>query len=104
MNDFLTWAFLGTFAGAVLITSLITQLVKGVSRIDRIPTQLVSWAVAAVVLLVSTAAAGGLVQPWETWAIIPLNAAVVSLGANGAYAGARRILCGRETPPGGPQG
>ena len=35
MESFFTWAMLGTYAGAVLATSLITQFFKGMGFIAR---------------------------------------------------------------------
>ena len=42
-NEFFTWAVLLTYAGATLATSLVTQLIKGVGFIDKIPTRLTSY-------------------------------------------------------------
>ena len=42
MNEFFTWAVLLTYAGATLATSLITQLIKGLGFIDKIPTRITS--------------------------------------------------------------
>ncbi len=50
MNEFFTWTMLATYAGATLVTTLITQLIKGIGFIDRIPTRLTAYAVALVVL------------------------------------------------------
>ena len=59
MQDFFTWAMLATYAGAVLATTLITQLLKGVGFIDRMPTRIFSYIVALAVLLVATFFTGG---------------------------------------------
>ncbi len=83
MNDFFTWATLGTYAGAVLAVALITELIKGISWLDKLPTRVVSYVVALVVLIAANAVAGTL-----TWAAVGLcvvNAVVVALAANGAF-------------------
>ena len=48
-NEFFTWAVLLTYAWATLATSLVTQLIKGVGFIDKIPTRLTSYVIALVV-------------------------------------------------------
>ena len=50
MNDFFTWAILATYAGATLATTLVTQLLKGIGFIDRIPTRIFSYIVALIIL------------------------------------------------------
>ena len=59
-NEFFTWAVLLTYAGATLATSLVTQLIKGVGFIDKIPTRLTSYVIALVVLIAATFFTGGL--------------------------------------------
>ena len=83
MNEFFTWTTLATYAGATLATSLITQLIKGLGFIDKIPTRITSYAIALVVLLASTFFTGGLTL--EAGALCVINSVVVSLAANGAY-------------------
>ena len=83
MNEFFTWTTLATYAGATLATNLITQLIKGLGFIDKIPTRITSYAIALVVLLAATFFTGGLTL--EAGALCVINAVVVSLAANGAY-------------------
>ena len=83
MNEFFTWTTLATYAGATLATSLITQLIKGLGFIDKIPTRITSYAIALVVLLAATFFTGGLTL--EAGALCVINAVVVSLAANGKY-------------------
>jgi hypothetical protein len=83
MNDFFTWTMLATYAGALAATIGITQLLKGVGFIDRIPTRLFSWIVAAVILIVASYFIGGLTV--ESAALCLINAVVVSLAANGGF-------------------
>ena len=70
-------------AGAVAATTLITQLLKGVSFIDKLPTRVFAYIVALVILLAATAFTGGLT--WSSGGLCVINAAVVALAANGAY-------------------
>lgn len=94
MNEFFTWQTLATFAGAAAATGIITQFVKG--WLSKIPTQIVSYVVALVILLAATAAttAGG--AEWTVWAIVPLNAVIVSMSANGAFAAVQRVKDGKS--------
>ena len=78
-----------TLSGATSATLLITQFVKG--YFTKIPTQFVSYVIALVILAVGTAATEG-AAPWHEWAIIPLDAIIVSLSSNGAFSAATRII------------
>jgi len=83
MNEFFTWSALGTYAGAVLVTTLITQLVKGIGFIGKIPTRIVSYVIALIMLLGANTAAGTL--DWATAGLCVVNAVVVALASNGAH-------------------
>ncbi len=83
MNEFFTWAILATYAGATLATTLVTQLLKGVGFLDRIPTRIFSYVVALIILLAATFFTGALT--WDAAALCVVNAVVVSLAANGAF-------------------
>jgi len=85
LNEFFTWATLGTYAGCVLATSLITQFIKEWSFLKPIPTRLVSYVIALLVLLAANAIAGTLDLPAAGLCVV--NAVVVSLAANGGYDG-----------------
>ena len=85
MEGFFTWSALGTYAGATLAVTLITQLIKGIGWIERIPTRITSYVVALVVLIAAAAVAGEL--NWFTAGLAFINAVVVSLAANGAFDG-----------------
>ena len=83
MEEFFTWSALGTYAGATLAVTLITQLVKGVGWIEKLPTRITSYIVALAVLIAAAAVAGELT--WSTAGLAVINAVVVSLAANGAF-------------------
>ena len=83
MSEFFTWPTLGTYAGAVLATGLVTQAFKGVSFIDKIPTRLFAYVVALVVLLAANFVTGTLDLPVAGLCVV--NAVVVALAANGGY-------------------
>ena len=81
MQEFFTWAMLGTYAGAVLATTLITQLLK--EWLKSIPTRIVSYVIALVVLLAAAAFNNALTL--ADGALCLFNAVIVSLAANGWY-------------------
>ncbi|HHV31126.1 hypothetical protein [Caproiciproducens sp. LBM24188] len=88
MNEFFSWSTLATFAGCVAATSLITQFIKGLPPIDKIATQWVSYIIAVILLLGATFFTGNLT--WSSGALIPFDAILVALSANGAYSAIKR--------------
>jgi len=88
MNEFFTWQTLVTFAGAAGGTAVITQFLK--DYLSKVPTQILSYIIAFVILTVATAATAGFITDWEVWAIIPFNAVIVSLSANGGFSAVER--------------
>lgn len=79
----MTWQTLTTYGGAVLATTTITQFLKEAGVLRRVPTRLLSYCVALLLLLLSTQFTCGLT--WSRAALSLINAAVVSLAGNGAY-------------------
>ena len=83
INDFFAWGLLGTYSGAILAVTLITQFVKGIGFIDKIPTRFVSWVIAVVVLILAQLFTSSLTL--SSAALTLINAVVVSLASNGTY-------------------
>ena len=83
MNEYLTWEFLSTYAGAILAVTLITQFIKGVGFIDKIPTRITSYFVAVIIMLAALVFTGGL--SLSSGVLTLINAVVVSLAANGTH-------------------
>ena len=96
--SFFDWTALGTFAGALTAVTLITELIKEVPYISKIPTQFVSWLLAVVVLLLANAFTGTL-DP-QTAILSVFNGAMVSLASNGGYAALKRVLSGAKPDDG----
>ena len=95
MDGYVTWAYLATDAGTLAMTCMITQWIKNLGVLQRVPTQLLTLVLAFVVMVPATffaiwLATGAPPTP-DVWALIPYNAVGVSLAANGAYAGIQRI-------------
>lgn len=93
MNEFFAWSVLVTFSGCSIATGIITQFLK--NTFQKLPTQWLSYLIALVILYAATYFTGGLTLP--SAAIIPLNAVLVALAANGAYSAVLRIKNGK--PP-----
>ena len=96
--EFFDWNILGTMAGAMFAVAILTEITKSIPGIKKIPTQLWSYALSVVVLIVSHAALGTLTLQAAGLAVI--NAAMVSLAANGGYAALERIKDGAKKPEG----
>lgn len=91
--NFFDWTSLGSFAGALAAVALITELIKNVPLIKKIPTQIVSWVLGFVVLILAQFFTGALTV--ETAVLAVLNGGMVSLAANGGYAALKRVLEGK---------
>ena len=86
--EFFDWAALGTMAGAAAAVGIITQITKNIPGIKKIPTQAWRYILALIILIISQAVGGGLTAASAGLAVI--NAAVVSLAANGGYEALQR--------------
>lgn len=91
--EFFDWGMLGTFAGAVMAVGVLTQLTKGIKWIEKIPTQIWSYALSLVVLVLAQVFGTGISSQSAVLAIF--NAAVVSLAANGGYEALNRATYGK---------
>ena len=81
MENFLTWDILLTFSGCVAGTVFLTEWLKKI--FNQLPAQFVSFGISVAILISGHIATGTFV-----WAEVPLyliNAAAVSLSANGGF-------------------
>lgn len=79
-----TWEQLATIGGAAMATLLIVQLLKlPLDKIWKIPTRIVVFFIAFVVLVLATYFTKGLT--WNTALLTVINAVIVALTAMGAY-------------------
>ena len=79
-----TWEQLATIAGAALATMLIVQLLKlPLDKVWKIPTRIIVFLIAAVVMLLATYFTQGLT--WNTALLTLMNAVVAALTAMGGY-------------------
>lgn len=88
MDGFFTWSMLATYAGATVATGALTQWLKGMFA--TIPTQIVSYVIALILLLAATFFTGGLTL--ESGILCAVNAVVVSLASNGGYDAIKRTV------------
>lgn len=93
--DFFTWEILGTMAGSTFAVAILTEITKGIPGINKLPTQVWSFILAFAVLIGAQAATGTLTL--ATGGLAVLNAALVSLAANGGYDLLERLKNGQRT-------
>ena len=79
-----SWDYLATIAGATAATLLIVQLLKlPLDRVWKIPTRLLVYFIALIILILATAFTTGL--DWNTGILTAVNAIIVALAAMGSY-------------------
>jgi len=88
--NFFDWTTLATCAGATAIVAIITQLIKEVGFIKKIPTQLLSYIIALIVMYPAFYFTGQLNV--SSAVLILFNGIVVSLAANGGYELGNKIV------------
>lgn len=89
-TEFFTWATLGSFAGAMAATGLITQFLKGI--IDKalpIPTRVLAYFVALAVLTAAGVFLGEFSA--ESMALNLLNAVIVATATSGTIDAAAEL-------------
>ena len=80
----MTWEQLATIAGAATATLLIVQLLKlPIDKVWKIPTRIIVFLIAAIVMLLATYFTQGL--SWNTALLTLLNAVIAALTAIGGY-------------------
>lgn len=84
INDFMTWNFLGTMAGAVAATTLIVQFLKiPLDKVWKIHTRYVVYFIAFFLLFFVELFTGKL--NFESTILIMLNAILVTMASMGTY-------------------
>ena len=96
MDSFVTWESLLTFGGCVAGTILVTEFIKKLFG-EKVPAQLVSFLIVAVILFVGHLATGTFV--WKEALLYLINAAAVSLSANGGFDAVKKIVGKIDEPP-----
>lgn len=89
MSEFITWATLGTYGGALIMVGLLTQFTKEIPFIKKVPTQLWSYVLALIVLLCANAFTNGITI--DIFFQTLFNAVVVSIAANGGFSAVKKL-------------
>jgi hypothetical protein len=92
--EFFDWSILQTMAGAMFAVAILTELTKDIPGIRKIPTQIWSFVLALGVLVAAQAFTDGLTV--NSAALSLVNAAMVSLAANGGYELLDRLKAGQK--------
>ena len=83
-TDPFSWDYLATITGATMGTLMIVQLLKlPLDRVWKIPTRILVYVIALILLLLATGFTMGL--DWNTGLLTAINAVIVALAAMGAY-------------------
>ena len=91
INEFFSWEILATYAGACTAVGLVTYFVDKLFK--NIPTQVVAYFVALVVLILANLFTGGLTV--STGVLCVFNAVLVCSGTSGVISGVKRIVNGK---------
>lgn len=83
MNEFVTWDMLTGYAGAALAVTVLTQFIKQLPYMDRVNSQIISYAIAVIVMLAAQYFTGTFTPASAVLCII--NGAIVALTSNGVY-------------------
>mgnify|MGYP006932494467 CR=1 FL=1 len=89
MDTYFSWEFLTTISGCSLAVALITQFIKELPIIKRIPTQVVSWIIALIILIAASYFTDDLTI--KNTVLIPFNAIITALSSNGMYSAVKKI-------------
>lgn len=91
MNEFFTWEILATYAGACTAVGLVTYFVDKLFK--NVPTQVVAYFVAVVILILSNLFTGTLTV--SSGVLCIFNAILVCSGTSGVISGAKRLINGK---------
>ncbi|MGI6003792.1 MAG: hypothetical protein ACOX88_00025 [Christensenellales bacterium] len=83
MENFWDWNLLATYAGATLATNLITEVLKDLKFFAKLPTRLLSYVIAVIILLAANIFTGQFTLANGVLCII--NGLLVSLTSNGTF-------------------
>ena len=94
--EIVSWTNIATGAGAVILTIAFTELSKNVESLAKMPTQLVSYFIAAIIMVLATIFTSDEVTASNV-ILAMLNSAIISFGANGAYIAYKRVTTNTRT-------
>lgn len=82
-EDFLTLSYVRTFLGTVVVTMLTVQFLKELPGIKKMPTKYLTFLIALINIIVSSALTGTLTM--ESLYLIFINAMLVTFTSTGGY-------------------
>ncbi len=88
--EFVDWTTLATYAGALTMVLIITQVTKNLKLINKLPTQLWSYLIALFVMYPAYFFMGQLTL--SNAVLILFNGMIVALSANGGFAALKRAF------------
>lgn len=95
ITEFFTWSYLATYTGAAVATGIVTQFLKGVvDKYFNIPTQLLAYVVALVILVLAIVFTGDFSLSSVVLAVF--NAVLISGTTSGIISGTKRIMAKSE--------
>lgn len=98
MNEFITWEYLGTFAGIVAVVLLIVQWLKvPADRVWKIPTRFIVFFITLVLMFAMAFFQGDITS--EIAFMTVLNSIVVTMAVLGTYDVTVKKLEQRKAPP-----
>ena len=84
MNEYITLAYLGTFAGMVVVVNIVVQFLKPlIDKIKKIHTRYIVWLIAMILSFALQAITGSFNA--EIVYLLLLNSILVTLTAMGTY-------------------
>lgn len=83
-EEFFTWQYLGTYAGATVAVMIFVQFTKDLPGIKALPTRLWAYIMAAVLLVLSTLFTVSPITP-SVILLCLINAVIVAMAACGGY-------------------
>lgn len=89
MSEFISWSTLGTYGGALAMVLVLTQFTKDLPFTKKLPTQIWSYILAFVVLILAHAFTTGL--SIDIVAQTVFNAVIVSIAANGGFQAVQKL-------------
>lgn len=91
ITEFFTWSYLATYTGAAVATGIVTQFLKGaVDKYFSIPTQLLAYVVALVILVLAIVFTGDFSLSSVVLAVF--NAVLIAGTTSGVISSTKRIM------------
>lgn len=85
-NDYLTWEFIGSFAGMIAVVTLLIEFLKlPLDKVWKIPTRFLVYAISVVLLFVTEYFTKGITV--DNIPLLLLNGVLITMASMGLYDG-----------------